>query len=185
MIRTVIATESRFPGMNQASADWASVRIFGEPGRFEHYSTMTITRSGDIVGVVVFHNWNSDAGVIELSIAGVPGWQSRRVWNEIFGFCFDTMKCQMVALRISERNRNAISQAARLGFIGTVMPRFRGRNEAEIIFCLTGEDWKSGRIYRPSGIGYCISETAHTGTPEMRKRYGQVETESSGSLQDR
>lgn len=49
----------------------------------------------------------------------------------------------MVVLRVSERNAGMISIAERFGFTRHRIPRLRGRDEAEIIFTLTDNDWRA------------------------------------------
>ncbi|HKY52807.1 MAG TPA: GNAT family N-acetyltransferase [Anaerolineales bacterium] len=95
-----------------------------------------------ILGASVLHNWYPETGIVEItSFSESPRWMSRKMINAVFGYAFDTLKCQMVVLRVSEINTRMINIAKGLGFEGYLIPRLRGKNEAEWIFCLTDDDW--------------------------------------------
>lgn len=95
-----------------------------------------------ILGATVLHNWYPETGVIELtSVSENPRWMSRKMINAVFGYAFDILQCQMVVLRVSEINTRMVNIAEGLGFKGYLIPRLRGRDEAEWIFCLTDDDW--------------------------------------------
>lgn len=61
----------------------------------------------------------------------------------MFGYPFDEIGCQMVVIRVSERNAVMIAIAERFGFSPHRIPHLRGRGEAEIIFTLTDNDWRA------------------------------------------
>ena len=107
---------------------------------------MGVTRKGEIVAVVAYHNWNQKAGVIELSAASsTPKWLTRAVLKEMYDYPFKFIDCQMVVKRVSEKNKGLLAQFERLGFKFHEIPRLRGRNENEIICTLTKEDWLAGK----------------------------------------
>lgn len=147
MIETLLATTTHRPDWNITAGDWASVRIFGKPGEFEKFATLTVLRDGIVCAVVVLHNWQPEAGTIELSGAGAGYWQTRRVLREIMSTCFVTMGCQMVIMRNSARDEDTVSNSRRLGFTGILMPRMRGRDEDEWLFTLTDDQWRTSRLY--------------------------------------
>lgn len=96
-----------------------------------------------LIAGVVYQNWSPEHGVIEMSAAATsPRWLTRKSLLAIFGFPFDELGCQMVVFRIGEHNDRMRSIARRYGFVETIIPRLRGRDEAEIISCLTVEDWR-------------------------------------------
>lgn len=106
-------------------------------------------RENFILGATVFHNWHPENGVVELtSYADSPRWMDRKMINAVFGYAFDHLKCQMIALRVSEINTRMIDIAKGLGFKGYLIPRLRGRNEAEWVFTLTDDDWLKSRFRR-------------------------------------
>lgn len=167
MIRTILATDSTDPDMNRAASEWAGRAIWDKPGAFDLCSTLSVIKDDDCIGVVVFHEWHEDRGTIEISAAGFVGWQSRRVVNEVFGFCFDAMCCQAVIARTSDLNGNAIANLLRLGFEGYLIPRVRGFDEGEVVFTMTEEAWRKSRLYKPRKDSYIVREAAHTGPQLM------------------
>lgn len=111
----------------------------------ESYSIANVSNRF-ILGATVFHNWYPETGIIELtSVSESPKWMSRKMINAVFSHAFDALGCQMVVLRVSEINTVMVNIAERLGFKGYLIPRLRGKNEAEWIFCLTDDDWLKSR----------------------------------------
>lgn len=149
-LNTIVASESHRPDVNAGAAQWASERIFGKPDGFRDYATVTVMRGGAVVAVIVLHNWQPEAGVIELSAAGAGYWQSRRIINDVMTLCYDTMGCQMVMMRNSARDEATVANSRRLGFEGVLLPRMRGRDHDEWLFTLTDDQWKTSRIYKPA-----------------------------------
>lgn len=116
---------------------------------FGKCKTIGVEHDGQIVAGIVYHNWNPESGVIELSSASTDRrWLTRPVIKAMFGYPFDQLQCQSVVLRVSERNRVMCEIAERFGFQGHRIPRLRGRDEAEMIFVLTEEDWRAHRVNR-------------------------------------
>lgn len=96
-----------------------------------------------MVAGTVYHNFYREAGVIELSSAADhPRWLTRKSLQFMFGYPFDQLGCQLVVLRMSERNERMRGIAQRFGFSETIIPRLRGRDEAEVVCCLTVEQWR-------------------------------------------
>ena len=52
----------------------------------------------------------------------------------------------MVVLRVSERNTVMRSIAERCGFTGHLIPRLRGRDEDEVVFTQTDDEWRANRM---------------------------------------
>lgn len=132
------------PATNQAIADFVSGHIDGCERGFADFTTMGVTEGDMLIAGVVFHNYAPEAGVIELSSASTSRrWMTRPVLKAMFGYPLDEVGCQMVVLRVSERNTGMIAIAKRFGFDSYRIPRLRGREEAEIIFTLTDNDWRA------------------------------------------
>lgn len=111
----------------------------------ESYSIANV-KDRFILGATVFHNWYPETGVVELtSVSDSPKWIDRKMINAVFSYAFDVRGCQMVVLRVSEINVVMVNIAERLGFKGYLIPRLRGKTEAEWIFCLTDDDWLKSR----------------------------------------
>jgi RimJ/RimL family protein N-acetyltransferase len=120
----------------------ASIPPFDAARDFGNCVAIGWVEDGNLIGGTVYHNWSPEAGVIELSTATTsPRWLTRKSLQTMFGYPFDQLGCQMVVLRVSEHNARMRDIAKRFGFSETTIPRLRGRNEAECIYCLTVEQW--------------------------------------------
>lgn len=136
-------------GQNEIVSRWVADHI---PGCFRGWPNATaigIADENGLIGGSVFHAWNPESGVIEISAASVrPNWLSRRMINAMFSYAFDQIQCQLVVMRTSENNASVLNIWDALGFDRYTIPRLRGRNEAECILCLTEEDWRSSKFHR-------------------------------------
>ncbi|HEV7321589.1 MAG TPA: GNAT family N-acetyltransferase [Ensifer sp.] len=132
------------PAANQVIADFVSAHIPGCSRGFADFTTMGVLDNAALVAGVVYHNYAPEAGVIELSAASTSKrWLTRPVLRAMFGYPFDEIGCQMIVLRVSERNAGMIAIAERFGFSPHRIPRLRGRDEAEILFTLTDNAWRA------------------------------------------
>jgi RimJ/RimL family protein N-acetyltransferase len=139
------------PGINRVLGDWAAAHIWHDASKFaEPYGTMGVQDdSGRLLGVVVFHNWDYDHGVIEISAASEsPRWLTRTVLREIFQVCFDQKGCQLVCARMAPDAVNVRDIFRRYGFEEQRLPRLRGRNKDEILCTLTDDKWRDSKWAR-------------------------------------
>lgn len=137
------------PEINEGIAAFVAAHIPGCERGFEGYVTLGVVEGDSLVAGVVYHNWSPESAVIELSAASVSKrWLSRTVIKAMFRYPFEDIGCQMVVLRVSERNTVMCRIAKAYGFTPYRIPRLRGRDEAEIIFTLTNDDWRSNRFNR-------------------------------------
>lgn len=122
--------------------EWCGA-ILGHPIA-EPYTTLGVVDGGDLIGVVLFHNFSRRFGRIEITIASTtPRFLTRRVLHEMFAYPFDQLGCQVVVMRMSERHVDGLRQPLRYGFKGYLIPRLRGRDEGEVILTLTDDDWRA------------------------------------------
>lgn len=130
------------PAANKAIGDFVSVGVFGRPNAIKDYSCMAVVENGNLIAATVYHNWHPEEGVIELtSYSKSKRWLTRNTIQCMFTGPFVCLGCQLVVLRVSEKNENMIGIARKFGFSETYIPRLRGRDEGEMIFCLTSEQW--------------------------------------------
>ncbi len=98
---------------------------------------------------IVFHNWQPEAGVIELSAYSTGrAWLTKARVREVFDYAFGQLGNRMVVVRRSERNRRARRIWAALGATEYVIPRLLGDDEAECIRTLHRDDWQRGKFVR-------------------------------------
>lgn len=150
MIRTLWAGADN-PQVNDALAAWCARQI-GLPRPFEApYVTMGVFEDDALIAVILFNGFNPEAGVIEFHGAGIsPRWLTRATLREMFAYPFEQVGCQMVVTRNSARNTRLHRQLAAYGFSRFLIPRLRGRDEGEIIWTLTVEDWRANGFHEVS-----------------------------------
>ncbi len=104
--------------------------------------------AGRLVAGVVYHNWNPESGVIEISAASTcRDWLTRDRLKEIFAYPF-AIGCRMAVARIGEHNRRARRIWRSLGADEFIIPALRSPTEAEVVYTLTSEQWHNGKFSR-------------------------------------
>jgi RimJ/RimL family protein N-acetyltransferase len=147
MITTAYFGPRSFPEQNEAVGDFVSAIIWGEAGRVKDYCSMAVVEDGRLIAGTLYHNWHPSAGAMELTSASLSRkWLTRPVIKAMFTLPFDMMGCQIVALRVSHRNKTMLRIARDFGFYEVVIPRLRGRDEDEHVFTLTDDQWKASRF---------------------------------------
>lgn len=100
-----------------------------------------------LVGGVVFHNWNPETGVIEVSAASIDArWATRGVMRAVFEYIFQTAECQLAVARTGEDNKRTRRLWKALGATEYIIPRLRGRTASEAILTLTQEAWENSKF---------------------------------------
>lgn len=116
------------------------------PGRdFGPRRVLAITDGEKLRGGVVVHDWNPEAGTVEISGAALPGMQVRSAAREVARLVFGVMGCQAVILRTAETNTAARRLARAMGGQENIIPRLRGRAASEALIVITQEAWQSSR----------------------------------------
>lgn len=141
------------PDVNRALGNWCAAQI-GLPRPFEDpFTTMGVFDGETLVAVMLYNNWQPEAGVIEIHGAGItPRWLTRPVMRQMFGYPFNHLGCQMVVMRVSERNamwngRGLPRMLKAYGFNDYPIPRLRGRDEGEIVYTLTDDAWRANGFH--------------------------------------
>lgn len=138
--------------LNQRLSRWASSRIWGRnktetlPGP---NVCMGVMAGADLIAVMVYHNYDPGAGVIEISGAATSKrWLTRPVLAEMFRYPFETAGCQLVVMRVSaDKAQNRLGRMLlAYGFARVLIPRLRGRDEGEWIYTLTDDAWRSNKF---------------------------------------
>lgn len=102
-----------------------------------------------LVGGFVFRNYTPEAGVIEVSFAGIgKRWLTRPVLYGVFSYAFDGCSCQMVCSQTPASYKAAARIARAYGFKQVTVPRLFGRDEDGIVSTLTVEDWRSNGFHK-------------------------------------
>lgn len=144
-MRIVWASDAR---QKQLLAEWVSKIIWprGNQG-VGNCQAMAIIDGDELIAGVLFHNYDIDAQIIELTSASLSKrWLTRAVLKEMFEYPFLRCGCQAVVLRVADSNVAMHRIAKAYGFEHYKIPRIRGRNEAENVFVLTVETWENNRF---------------------------------------
>src|SRR5258708_6869660 len=81
---------------NEAVGDFVSQIIYGEPGRFERYSTLAVHDNGRLIAGVLYHYFRPRDGVIEMSAGSLDKrWLTRPVLAAMFAVPFDSLRLQV------------------------------------------------------------------------------------------
>lgn len=148
MITTVYTSPTESPRENDYVKSWVCNGVFGYADALEKYCCMGVFDGNALIAGTIYHNWHPKEGVIELtSYAVSKKWLTRNVIRAMFKLPFELLGCQLVVLRVSERNTNMVRIARSFGFSETHIPRLRGRDEGEFIFTLNDDQWKESRYY--------------------------------------
>lgn len=117
---------------------------------FGNCRTMAVMdQSGTMVAGIVFHNWNPQTGVMEVSAAATsPKWATRGVLKEAFGYIFERSGCQMAVARTAESNARVRRLWKAFGAVEYIIPRMRGRDASEAILCVTDDAWQASKLSR-------------------------------------
>lgn len=137
-------------GQDFEVAKFVASRIDGCERGFENFKTLGIVDDeGQLIAGLVYHNWNPESAVIEISgAADNPRWLTRPVLHDMFSYPFQQIGVQMVVMRVSEKNKRLHRILKAYGFDDYRIPRLRGRNEAEMIYTLTDDAWRSSAFER-------------------------------------
>lgn len=147
MISVQFSDPEKNPEFNSAVGDFVSTLIFGEAGRFANYCTLAVLDGSALIAGVLYHHFDPANGVMEMSAAAIDKrWLTRPVLRAMFAVPFDVFGCQIAVLRVSERNTAMLRIAKAYGFNEYIIPRLRGRDEAEHVMTLTDDTWRASRF---------------------------------------
>jgi len=121
---------------------------------FNNYRTIGVVNAdGQLIAGILYNNWNTIAGTIDLSAAALPksGWLTRETVQRMHDYPFDTCGCQMLVTRVLADNEALLRQLA-VGYSFVKVPRLYGRGQDGVICTLTAEEWAASRFNRRSHL---------------------------------
>ncbi len=122
--------------------------IWGDERAMTDGTIMAVADSGNIVAACLFHNWDVESGVIEMTSASTSArWLSRAILREMFSYPFEQLGCQAVIARVDPENTRMCRIASAFGGQRHDIPRLRGRDKAEALFILGDDEWRAGRFH--------------------------------------
>ena len=138
------------PEIFQAIEKFISMRAWNKPREFGLGRALAIADKGTVIAGLIYHNYDPDTGVIEISAASdSKRWLTKPVLRAMFEFPFVGLGCQAVALRCDADAPNNLSRILpSYGFKRYDIPRLRGRDKIEAIYVLSDDDWKGNKFNR-------------------------------------
>lgn len=142
------------PALNKVLCDYVSFRLTQRPHTFGPCGSLGIKRGDKTLGVVVFHNWIPEHGIMEITAAADnAAWLCKRSIREIMTICFVQHKCQQIVSRMAVNNERAIKIYDFLGFDTIILPNMRGKGKHEQLRLLTAEQWAKHKFNRVEDHG--------------------------------
>ncbi len=132
---------------------WVADLIWpGKSRDFGNCQAMAVLEDDILIAGMVYHNYEPDSGVIEISGAGTSKrWLTRETLRKMFAYPFEECDCQTVVMRVSDHDEPLHRMLTAYGFERYRIPRLRGRDEAENVFVLTDDNWASNKFNRKRG----------------------------------
>jgi hypothetical protein len=133
-------------GQSKAVADFVAKLLKCEDGFDPCEAIGFLDKHGNLVAGFVYHAYQPDCGVIEISAASTcRDWATRDRLKAIFDYPFG-IGCRMVLTRTGEHNRRVRRIWRSLGGQEYVIPALRSPTEAEIIMTLTAGQWQDSKF---------------------------------------
>lgn len=131
-------------GYDETVAKFVAGLIPAVRGRgFGNCTTIGIVEGNMLIAGLVYHEFNPDAGTIEISGAAVPGhyWLTRETLKRMYQYPFLGCRCQMVVQRVPAEDERQLRMMAVFGYSFIRIPRALGRDRDGVLCLLTYEDW--------------------------------------------
>jgi hypothetical protein len=109
-----------------------------------------VIEDGNLIAGFVYHNWDPDAQVIEMSGAALPGkqWLTRETIKRFWRYPFIDCGCQMTLMRVDAKDERLLRQLKALNYAFIMVPRLGGRDKDTVLCLLTREAWEANKFNR-------------------------------------
>lgn len=146
MSRSIIYADNSNRCLNRVFCDFAQT-ILGKNIDFGPCSSLAVLDDGNIMGVVVFHDWHPEYSTVEITGASLrPSWLSRRIVHAIACVGFDVLGVNQIAARCDFENKATSRIFPALGFKCVSIPNMRGPGRPELFFYMTRSAWSKARL---------------------------------------
>lgn len=110
---------------------------------------IAVVRKDELLAALIYHNYEPENGVVEISgAAWHKGWLTRPVLHAMYEVPFKHLECQAVVQRVSDDDTAQHRMLKSFGAEHYRIPRLRGRDQAENIFIVTEEAWRTNNLRR-------------------------------------
>lgn len=131
----------------EAVAEFVRTRVPACERGWTGYSAIGFVLDGKLIAGTVYHDWEPEWGVLQMSSAAdSPRWLTRDTLRIIFSIPFKELHCRNVVMRVSSLNARMCSIAERFGFTAHPLPDLRAPGEDDVIYLLSREAWANGRF---------------------------------------
>ena len=118
-----------------------------------------VDEEGTLIGGVVYHNYDPEAGVIEISGGAInPRWLTRRTIAQMYQYPFLQLGVQMIVQRTPADNERLLRQLAAYDYMFVKVPRMFGRDRDGVLCMLTVEDWEKNRFNKRLGHHLAVEQ---------------------------
>lgn len=139
---------------------YISTRVWGYDKPMSKGTILAVIDGSALAGACLFHNYEPDAGVIEISAAADSArWLTRPVLYDMFDYAFGQLGCQAVVARMDPDAKRTCGIFDRYGFTQYIVPRLRGRAKDEAIYLLTEEAWRTNGFHKENENGQVSTKT--------------------------
>lgn len=108
-----------------------------------------LDEDGRLIAGLVYHNYDPDAGIIELSAAATSRrWLTRGSIARMYQYPFHQVGVQMLVQRTPAENEYLLGMLAAYDYHFINIPRMYGRDRDGVLCCLTYEAWCDNRFNR-------------------------------------
>ena len=146
-MKFLFANDNSSPKLNRVFCKFAAHIIWGRNNDFGPCGSMGIFKGSELIAAIIFHGWQQEYGVIEISAAAKsPAWLTRKSIQEIMMICFDQHNCQQIVSRMSTDNERAIKIYKYLGFDSVLLPNMRGSGKHEWLMLLQRDQWNAHKL---------------------------------------
>jgi hypothetical protein len=136
-------------GQDQAVAHFASQLIPSCRVRgFGPCKTIGVLEDGELIAGLIYHNYDPDAQIIELSGAALPGhnWLVPETIKRQYQYPFHQCNCQMIVQRNSAADERLLRMLAAYNYMFVPVPRMFGRDKDGVLCLLTYEAWADNKF---------------------------------------
>jgi hypothetical protein len=108
-----------------------------------------INEMGDLIAGMVYHNWDSYAGTIEMSGSAIDRrWLNPETLRRMYTYPYLELDCQLTYMRVAADNQHLLRQLAAINYTFIRLPRMLGRHLDGVLCQLTREAWEANKICR-------------------------------------
>src|SRR3546814_13585698 len=108
-----------------------------------------------LVAGIIYHNYDKQHGVIEVSAgSSSKRWMTKDILRQFLSMPFTLLGCQTIVARHAEDRRALRRMWCSVGAVEYLIPRLRGRyGPCEVVSVLTDDAWLSYPFMREKPIG--------------------------------